>query len=124
MAERYIFRGYPEFLDRAAGEAGSTRLGRPPEALLALGHLCGQATTAEPADAAAILGRAAEFRDRLRIAARAGELMLAEVARGLGVDGYDIAPATGPSSEAPAPVSARPSRPGTGRPGPNRPGTP
>jgi hypothetical protein len=80
---RYHFRGFPEFVEAAAGKAGRPDLAGPAtrvEALAALANLCSQAIEAEPDRAACILVRAAEFREQLRIAFEAAEAMLSAVA--------------------------------------------
>jgi hypothetical protein len=100
------FPGFPAYLGRAAEELGydpSLAAGAPPAALAAMANLCAQASTSGPGPAAAILGRAAALRDRLRVAARAAELMLDDVAR-----------ATTPSPEAEPEARPRPAR-ATGR---------
>jgi hypothetical protein len=80
--DRYIFPGYPDFLERAVGELGFPRpfaWGRIPQALAGLANLCAQASDADRDHVAMILQEAASLRDQLLVASRAAELMLDEV---------------------------------------------
>ncbi len=73
------FAGPPPYLAEAAGESGRPELAGPAGrvALLgAIGTLCAQASTAEAGHVAAILVEAGVLADRLRVAARAAELMV------------------------------------------------
>ena len=82
---RYQFRGHPAFLDAAAAEIGRPEAAGPARrdaTLAAIAALCGQAADAEDRHVAAILDRARELSDQLRIAHRASELMTAEVRDG------------------------------------------
>lgn len=79
------FRGYPEYLEVAAVELGlpeTVAAARRIAALAALANLCAQAIHAEPTQVDGILAQAERFRDQLRAAARAAELILGDV-RGL-----------------------------------------
>ncbi len=82
---RYIFPGYPPFLEAAAIELGRPETALPARrvsALTALANLCSQETHADPAQVAGILAKADEFRDQLETALRAADLMLADVRSG------------------------------------------
>lgn len=108
--DRYAFPGYPAFVERAASELGIAPApsgGPSPGPLAALANLCAQASTAESAHVAEILAAAGAFRDRLLVAARAAELMLAEVER---------ARSAAPATAAPADGAAGPARPRSPRP--------
>lgn len=86
---RYSFPGFPKFLEAAAVELGrpeALAAARRINALAAVANLCAQAANAEDAHVVEILVNAAEYAEPLRVALRAADLMLAEVAaeRGLG----------------------------------------
>ena len=116
----YVFPGYPAFLESAAAELGhpesSGAAGRIVP-LTALSNLCAQAAHADPAHVRGILAKAAEFRDRLAVALRAAELMLAEVeaARGHSMPGDRVeitpsaitAPAADPRRARKGPTTSR-----------------
>jgi hypothetical protein len=111
---RYTFPGYPAFLERAAEELGLAPmlLGRSsPGPLASMANLCAQASTAEPAHVAAILAEAGAFRDRLRVAARAAELMLAEVEQARTAVAAEPPPPAPPVNHAEGPARPRPTRP-------------
>ena len=85
---RHHFRGYPSFLAAAAEQFGHPEAALPArrnEALSALANLCAQASEADEAHVEGILAKAGEFRDQLRVASRAAELMLADVQAGRGL---------------------------------------
>jgi hypothetical protein len=85
--DRYIFPGFPDFLERAIGELGFPvpfARGRIPQALAGLANLCAQASDADRDHVAMILHEAALLRDQLLVASRAAELMLDEVTRARG----------------------------------------
>jgi hypothetical protein len=78
------FPGFPVFLELAADQIGCPESAGPAgriAILSALAHLCAQASLADDAHVPGILAKAAEFRDQLRAAALAADLMLAEVAQ-------------------------------------------
>jgi hypothetical protein len=80
--DRYVFPGYPDFLERAIGELGfpvSFAWGRIPQALAGIANLCAQASDANRDHVAMILHEAASLRDQLLIASKAADLMLDEV---------------------------------------------
>jgi hypothetical protein len=80
--DRYVFPGFPEFLERAIAELGFPlpfARGRIPEALAGLANLCAQASDTDREQAAQILREAASLRDQLLVATRAADLMLDEV---------------------------------------------
>ncbi len=120
--DRYTFPGYPAFLARAASDLGLAPPpsgGAPPGPLAAMANLCAQASTAEAAHVAEILAEALAFRDRLLVAARAAELMLAEVSRARSAE--PVGPPAGPRRDH-AEESARPRHPRpSNRPTPHRP---
>jgi hypothetical protein len=114
--DRYTFPGYPAFLERAAEELGlapSAHGRSSPGPLAAMANLCAQASTAEPAHVAGILAEAGAFRDRLRVAARAAELMLAEVTRARTAVAAGPPPTAPPVDHAGEPARPRPARPAT-----------
>jgi hypothetical protein len=83
---RYRFPGYFSYLHDAAVRLGHPEAEAPARriaALAALANLCAQAGAAEPDQAPAILAKAAEFRDQLRIAAEAAERILVDTRDGL-----------------------------------------
>ena len=85
---QYSFPGYYVFVEDAAQQIGHPEAEGPARgiaALSALGNLCGQAGTADPAHVAGIMAKAAEFRDQLHIAFLAAELMISDVERALGL---------------------------------------
>lgn len=107
--DRYTFPGYPAFLERAAEDLGFVPAlagWASPGPLAAMANLCAQASTAEAAHVAEILAEAAALRDRLLVATRAAELMLADVARARSVDG-----GSAPSHRAEETIRPRPARP-------------
>ncbi len=110
---QFHFRGFPEFLEASALQAGRPDLAGPAsriEALAALSVLCSQAVEAPRAEAGAILQRAAEFRDQIRIAFDAADTMLSTIARERGVL-LSSAPAVAPDpSPAGPPKRSRPMR--------------
>ena len=121
--DRYTFPGYPAFLERAAEELGlaPATLGRSaPGPLSAMANLCAQASTAEQAHVAEILAAAGAFRDRLRVAARAAELMLAEVERVRTAVAAEPPPTAPPADHSGEPARPRLTRP-TSRPNFHRP---
>jgi hypothetical protein len=76
------FPGYPAFLEAAAAELNCPEAAGPARrvsTLTAMANLCAQAAVAETGAVAGILAKAEEFRDQLRVATRAAELMLASV---------------------------------------------
>ncbi|QDV38276.1 hypothetical protein [Tautonia plasticadhaerens] len=96
--DRYHFRGFPEYVDAAAGRVGRPDLAGPArrvEALAALSNLCSQAIEADPERVASILDRAAEIRDHLRIASEAADGMLSDV-----FGARDAGPPAGPPKRA------------------------
>lgn len=116
---RFHFRGFPEFLDASARQAGRPDLAGPAsriEALAALSVLCSQAVEAPAAEAAAILQRGADFRDQIRIAFDAAHAMLLTVAQARGVT---LAPVPADSSETVGAGSAKRSRPRRRSPSPD-----
>lgn len=114
--DRYIFPGYPAFLERATEDMGLALSGRAvPGPLAAMANLCAQASTAEPPHVPEILARAAAHRDDLLVAARAADLMLTEVERARSADSGQAPPQRG--EEAARTRSSRPSnRPSSLRP--------
>ena len=99
---RYVFPGHPAFLAKAAEDLGldACAAGRPLAPLASVASLCAQASMAVPEYAPAILREAVAYHDRLRIAARAAELMLAEVGRACGPP--EAPPADDPDRPRPA----------------------
>lgn len=84
MAQLEPFPGYPLYLESAAQALGHPEAAGPARrvsTLAALANLCAQASIADSTAVPAILAKAEEFRDQLRIAAHAAELMLASVRR-------------------------------------------
>lgn len=82
MLSMFVFPGPPAYLEAAAAQFDrpeSARAAGRLVALTALANLCAQASQADPAHVAAILAKAAEFRDQIAIALRAAEAMLADV---------------------------------------------
>jgi len=106
---RYVFPGYPAFLDAAAAELGRPELAAPARrvtALTSMANLCAQATHAEAGHVAGIMAKAAEFRDQIATALRAADLMLADVEAGRAPEpGPPAAP--GPGASSPPPLSGR-----------------
>lgn len=87
-----VFPGYPAYLEAAGrelGRPGAVGPARRVSTLAALANLCAQAACAGPGVAAGILAEAEAFADQLRVACRAGELMLADVRAGCGPAGRD-----------------------------------
>lgn len=77
--QRDPFPGYPPYLEAAAAALGCPEAADPARrvsTLAALANLCAQAAVAEDRAVPIILAKAEEFRDQLRVAARAAELML------------------------------------------------
>lgn len=108
----YVFPGSPVFVRQAAEELdapGSVPFAAPNPALIALANLCAQAALADPGRVATILAHAAGFRDQLRTALRAADLMIAHVEEGR------AAPA-GDGEPTPAEIPAPPPRVRDGRP--------
>ncbi|MCA1685988.1 MAG: hypothetical protein LC745_08400 [Planctomycetia bacterium] len=100
---RYSFPGYHAFLEDAAQRIGHPEAEGPARkaaALSALGNLCAQAGTADPEHVPGILAKAGEFRDQLRAASLAADLMLSDVERALGLQ----------EDKAPEKKAARPPR--------------
>jgi hypothetical protein len=78
---RHPFPGYIAFLDDAArqiGRPGAAAPARRIGTLAALANLCAQAAEADEADVPGILARAREFRDQLRAAYLAADMMLTD----------------------------------------------
>lgn len=73
------FRGYPEFLEKAAESIGHPEAARPASRLVALGdvaNLCAQASLVDPNLVEGILAKASAFRDQLHVAFLASEMMI------------------------------------------------
>lgn len=118
---RYRFPGFHAFLHEAAARIGRPEAEVPARAvttLSALANLCAQAGAAEPEHVPEILGKAAEFRDQLRAAYEAAELVLDDARRSLGVPN-DPAVAKRPGRPARPPASREKSRECPGEPGPS-----
>ncbi len=76
------FPGYPVFLDTAAAALGHPEAAAPARrivTLAALGNLCAQTADADEIQLGQILAKAEEFGWQLQAAARAAELMLADL---------------------------------------------
>jgi hypothetical protein len=106
------FPGYPTFLEAAAQELGLPAAADPARrvsTVSALANLCAQAAIAEVGAVAGILAKAEEFCDQLRVAARAGELMLASIraSRGLPAAGPVELDVAEPRSNAPRRAKGR-----------------
>lgn len=118
----YRFPGFPAFLEVAAEELdrpdaiGPARRIAP---LAALASLCAQAAEADPAHVPAILAEAATFRDQLRVAARAAELILDDLHAGRApapTEAETAAPDTALELDAgPEPEAISPRSPASGR---------
>ena len=109
------FPGYPDYLDAAAAALGHPEAAIPARriaTLSALANLCAQASLADDGRAAVILAKAEEFVVQLRVAARAAEAMLADLRPdATSAPRETLTAADHPPYEAPAPRSARSSRP-------------
>ena len=84
----YKFPDSPAFLGEAAANLGlpvAAAAARGDVTLAAVANLCAQAAEADTSSVAAILTRAAGFRDRLEIALLAADLMVDAVREGRGV---------------------------------------
>jgi hypothetical protein len=85
--DRYIFPGYPDFVERAIEDLGFPvpfAWGRIPQTLAGLANLCAQASVADRDHVAMILREASLLRDQILVASMAAELMLEEVTRARG----------------------------------------
>jgi hypothetical protein len=117
--DRYIFPGYPDFLERAIGELGFPvpfAWGRIPQTLAGLANLCAQASVADRDHVAMILHEAALLRDQILVASMAAELMLEEVTRARGAlqaeprAGQDTRPAPAKAAIRSGQLSSEPHR--------------
>jgi hypothetical protein len=122
--DRYVFPGYPEFLERAIAELGFPKpfaRVRVPEALAGLANLCAQASDTDRERAAQILREAASLRDQLLVASRAADLMLDEVTRArVQAQAEPLSPRTPRDAQAGAGERQTPTRPAS-RPTQHRP---
>jgi hypothetical protein len=85
---RYRFPGFFEYLAASSARTGLPDAELPARknpTLSALANLCAQAGCADPAAAAGIVAKAAEFRDQLLVAYEAAELILEETRKALGL---------------------------------------
>lgn len=76
------FLGFPGYLDRAATSIAHPEASVPAKRiapLAAIANLCAQAATADEAHLGGIRAKAAEFRDQLRVAAVAADMMIDDV---------------------------------------------
>lgn len=77
------FAGFPEFLELAAERIGRPDLAGPAariSALAAMSNLCGQAVQSDGEHRRSIVAKAMEFRDQLRAASLAADLMIEALA--------------------------------------------
>ena len=109
------FPGFPDYLDAAAAALGHPEAAAPARRIVtlsALANLCAQASLADEGRAAIILARAEEFVVQLQVAARAAEMMLADLRPGATpTTGDDPPAAIHPVRGDLSPKPARSSRP-------------
>ncbi len=109
----YYFSGYPAYLKAAAAEIGCPEAADPARriaALAAVANLCSQASVASLADVPAILSKAGEACNHLRVAHRAAELMLIDVQNGRGISPATAnTPPNSPPEPQRRPKASRPS---------------
>jgi hypothetical protein len=112
MDERHpVFPGFGPYLEAAARECGLEDAVPPARAnrvLSNLGNLCSQAPAGDPAGSRAVLVAVEGLAAQLRLAALAGERMVAELRSRL--DGAGAAGATATEATGPAGPEARPRR--------------
>jgi hypothetical protein len=92
------FLGYPPYLEQAArelGHTGAVDIAPRVPTLAALANLCAQAAASKPDRAGAILAHARALLGQLRLACRAGELMLDAAAPASRPHGPRLAPLVG-----------------------------